>query len=272
MKKLVVVSIALFFVSLSLNISYANVLVEDVDVATDVGSLPNTVQVETGMGQSGNYVLIACSTFSNGANDFTPLTPGMWSLLDSGHCDAGSTCIQGIWGNFTDNPNNEDITCSSTQGTSTFVAGSFRYSGVDSDDPIIDVECDAGTSLTPTAPSIFAEGGSQVVRLYTWVRLEQMEMVETNSDTTGSFTGGRNSGEGNITIRGRSSLTSATGPTGTAVLDSLPGVVSDWRACTLAIRMQPRVVPTLSEWGIGAFVILLGAASLWALRRRSTVA
>lgn len=270
MKRLTVISTALLFVSLSLNISHANVLVEDVDVASDVGSLPNTVQIGTGEGQRGNYVLIACSTLSDGSNDFVPLTPGTWTLLDSGHCDAGASCIQGIWGSFTDNPNDEQITCSSTQGTSVFVAGSFRYSGADADSPIIDVGCSTGTSLTPTAPSIIAEAGSQVVRFYTWVRLEQMQMVEANSSETRSFFASRNSAEGNITIRGSTSLTQTSGPTGTATPTTVaPSVVSDWRACTLAIRMQPAAIPALSEWGIGAFVLLLGAASLLALRRRS---
>ena len=57
------------------------------------------------------------------------------------------------------------------------------------------------------------------------------------------------------------------GPTGDITL--LPSLNLDWRACTIALRMEPTNIPTLSEWGLGIFAALTGIAAVGVLRRRA---
>ncbi len=45
-----------------------------------------------------------------------------------------------------------------------------------------------------------------------------------------------------------------------------------WRACTIAIRMAPRSVPTMSEWGLVGFAAFAGIAGFWFIRRRQLAA
>ncbi len=181
-----VLVLSLFLVS---SVSQADVVIEDIESNIRFSSeMPfNNGIVETGSGSPGDYELIACGVVDpNESNNFSAPTPGNWNELDTGQCGGSFSCIGGIWGRFTNNPDSEDINCNWTELNFVFAAGSMRFSGVDGDNPIIDVACDTGTGTsTATAPSINTEAGSFVVRIYTFNPLtipDLMPSTYTNLD------------------------------------------------------------------------------------------
>ena len=273
--------IALFLLIISFE-TQANVLVDDADSASLVvqALAIMSADVPTGSGLVGDYQLIACGVTTDNGNTFTadPM-PGTWMELDTGACDGNGNCIQGIWGRFTDNPASEDIACSWAFPSQVFVGGSFRYNEVDPIDPIIAVACDfgegQGSNVMAIAPSIETVAGSQVARIYTYRNFSGTPTGDSNinDDTTGSFIANALADTiTNVNMQGETELVLVDGPTGTASIDA--GEVAEWRACTIALRMvaDPRMVPTMSEWGLISFAAFAGIAGFWFIRRRQLAA
>jgi len=261
--------------------AHADVLVDDSGSNDVSGGGFMTATVPTGSGQIGDYQLIACGVFTDNGNTFSDPTPGTWNELDNGICnDPNGNCFQGIWGRFSENPASEDITCSWNNPTSNFVAGSFRYNQVDTVDPIIAVACDSGAgqgaNVMATAPSVETVAGSQVARIYTFRNFnigETSGNTNSNTDTTGTFESISAPGTSESTVqRGDTELFLVGGPTGTASVDA--GEVAQWRACTIALRMEivERNVPTISQWGLIGLAAFVGIAGFWFLRRRQVTA
>ena len=216
----------------------------------DAASPFTTATIATGIGVAGDFQLIVCSVNGDG-NIFSAPTPGTWTQHDNASCDVGFSseeCSQGIWSRFTTNPNSEDITCGWTDGTINFTGGSFRYSGVDTVNPVIDVSCSSGFSSEAIAPDIITEAGSQVVRVFTTTYMDFVPppfagntnaitdyfLAETFADFTtalGTFA--------------ETNLFPTSGSTGEAIFQI--GVnEAAWRACTIAIRMAGPTQETLT--------------------------
>ncbi len=269
--------ISLLFISFE---AHSNVLVEDSQGNSNIVNNSRNVTsgtIETGNGEAGNYVVIACANdFFNGLV-FDPPTPLNWTQLDQGEC-SGPLCSHGIWGGFVDDPNSETITCSWSPETVLFVAGSMRYTGVDPINPIIDVACDTGTGETATAPSVVTGPGSQVLRVFTsGIPLgtstgQTPNDIAARAELNGSFlrTAGSSEFSRLLAIQGISEFNAAGGPTGVFNSQQAPG--TNWRACTIALRMNPTAVPTMSEWGLIGFAAFAGIAGFWFLRRRQATA
>lgn len=272
--------LSLFIISTAV---HANVIVVDSE-ATNIEGPPafSDENVPTGSGQAGDYVIIACGVTSENPNSFDAPFPGVWTELDDGECDSpAGNCFQGIWGRFVDNPASEDITCEWNFGSSVFVSGSFRYIEVDPIDPIIDVACDSGqefgANVMATAPSINTEAGSQVVRVFTFRNLNSLGSGNLSSILGNGFGGSFIADStlnmtNNVHMRATTDLVFADGPTGTASIET--GLDTEWRACTIALRMlsNERAVPTMSEWGLIGFAAFAGIAGVWYLRRRQATA
>jgi hypothetical protein len=121
---------------------------------------------------------------------------------------------------------------------------------------------------------------SQVARIYTGRRIVEVipgNIVETLFER--DFEGVAVSDDNTIFIKGETEFAVNSGSTGEATLDlSMIGLLpivdfrpADWRARTIGIRMQPKAIPTLSEWGFLAFAAALGLAGIFVLRRRQAV-
>jgi len=209
-----------------------------------------TATVQTGLGAEGDFQVIVCSVNGNG-NIFSSPTPGTWTEHNNGSCGLGvgsEACSQGIWSRFTTNPLSEDITCTWADDTINFTGGSFRYSGVDNINPIIDFSCDSGFGSEAIAPDIMTEAGSQVVRIFTTTFMDFVPpplSVNTNAvtdsflaETFADFTTA-------LGTFAETTLFPDAGPTGEAFF--LIGVdEAVWRACTIAIRMAGPMQETLT--------------------------
>lgn len=278
MKKLIVLPVFVLFALVAL--SDANAVVEVVDGSANAfSSFPEfssgTIATggETGDDEAGDYVLIACATTGFGANSFLPPAPGDWTELDTGQC-GGAGCVHGIWGSFTDTAAVEDITCSWNVPQLVFAAGSFRYRGVDVDNPIIDVACQSGTGTEAVAPSIISEPRSQVIRLATY-SIEEFNPFIAEEDpcffgpgqfSFAEFTACADFKNLNVTTTAFTITGFEGGPTGEASLELFGE--ADWRACTIGIRMEATTIPTLNEWGFIAVAAFMGIAGIWFLRRK----
>ena len=269
MDKLKVITFTALCFFMTATVSGAAVLIEDIGTGSGASLNPFNSDITTmASGEAGNYVLLVCSTTADGPNSFLEPSPGDWTLLHEGVCPTG-ICIQGIWGRFVDAPDGVDTTCSWTQGRFAFSGGTIRYSGVDPENPIINIACSTGTSDPAVAPSIFTEAGSQVARFVT------SSLVEDNNDQVdieqSEFTGfGVNAtgGDGiNVRTQARSRLFFDTGPTGVELFNITFGE-SHWTACTIGLRMAVTPIPTMSEWGFMAVAAFMGAAGVWYLRKR----
>ncbi len=277
--------LSLFLVT---SVSQADVVFEDIQSDIRFSSeMPfNSGVVETGSGNAGDYVILGCGVVDpNEANSFSaPTGSGTWDELDTGQCGGSFSCIGGVWGRFVDTPNSENVNCNWSELNFVFAGGSMRFSGVDGDNPIIDVACATGTGTgTATAPSINTEAGSYVVRIYTFNPLTIPGGISpntfTNTDTnmgpiqydslalnTFQFVGSD----------GTTEFFANAGPTGTDELLFTEAPIS-WRACTIGLRMgtPPPVVsavPTMSEWGLIGFAAFAGIAGFWFIRRRQVAA
>ncbi len=172
--------------------SQANVLVNDAGSNAGLGAPFTSSVVPTGSGQVGDYELISCSIlpFEEG-NMYSDPTPGTWDTLNTGISGRGEVAL-GIWGRFTDNAASEDISCNWNIVSDVFTTGSFRYLFVDRDNPIIAVACNSGESETAVAPSVIAEPGSQVVRIFaTLTEIEEPPFfghMSSNDEVSGSST------------------------------------------------------------------------------------
>lgn len=267
-----------FFIS---STSQATVVIEDADANfASFTELPFTgADISTGSGNVGDYELIACAIAPQQVMiSFNDPTPGIWTQLDSGGCGLDFLCQHAIWGRFTDTADSELISCNWDNTVFVFAAGSFRYSQVDKNDPIIGVSCAVGPGPglpdIPTAPSIETEAGSQIARIYTY-RFPQgfdNDASAINNEISGAFNAFASAFRTlNVNMSGETRLQETAGPTGEAELPLGQGIDS-WRACTIAIRMTPTLVPTMSEWGLISFAAFAGIAGLWYLRRRQATA
>jgi len=281
--------IPIFVISLFLlsSISQADVALEDLRGNIRFSSeVPfNTAVVETGNGNIGDFEIIACAVVDpNEANNFTAPS-GTWVPLDTGQCGGSNTCIGGIWSRFETIEGSQDISCNWTENNFVFGGGSIRLSGVDGENPIIDIACDTGAGGDMAlAPSINTEAGSAVVRIFTFRPLtvpnfEPFVYVNTDPliDNIRYEAFSLNSFQ-SIVSDGLVEFSEFGGPTGTRdILYSEGGPIS-WRACTIAIRMgtppPPEVaeVPAMSEWGLIAFAALTGIAGFWFIRKRQITA
>ena len=262
--------------------SWANVIVDDADsnaVSDDVFTFSSEI-VPTGSGMVGDYELIACGVtpLSQDIPTFSDPSPGEWTELDSGACgfQFPEVCIHGIWGRFTDTEISSQITCSWSDPSFVFAAGSFRYNEVDTEDPIIAVACQNGAGeggdIVATAPSVLTIAGSQVARIFTYRNLSTFttDDFNSNNDIMGSFTSIAGVTSINVTMQGTTELFEQGGPTGEESI-IVGQELASWRACTIALRMavpEPRPIPTMSEWGFMAVAAFMGAAGVWYLRRR----
>ena len=269
--RFIAVTISLLF--LSVTASHAVVQLVDTESSGARIDVDNNITqgvIATGSGFPGDFELLMCSTISDGDNTFLDPVPDSWSTIDEGECGGNGQCIQGIYGRFDDSPDSTDITCSWTDPTDVFAAGTFRYRGVDEDNPVIAVACNTGgPNELITAPSVITEPRSAVIAVFTLgLNIEQNPVVEPDQILEGVVVAvaiNTQTGEF-IELFGESFASLEGGPTGDFIAGSVP---TDWRACTIALRMAPANIPTLSEWGLGVFAVLFGIAAVWALRRRT---
>jgi len=219
--------------------------------------------------------------------------------LDTENCGGSGNCKEGIWGGFTNKPASEMLTCSTTGTTLIFPIAALRYSNVNTINPVIGIQCSEANSLLATAPSIMTEAGPQVVRIFTSFTFSEDETNNINvSPHTADFSI-ETSLEGiQIASIGSSTFFYMAGATGTADQAYIGLSPRNWRACTIALRMEPAPptdppptyppptdvpttdppptiippplntsIPTLSQWGhlgIAIFAVLIG---IWFLRR-----
>ena len=274
-----VLVLTLVFISFE---AQSNVLIEDTrDNSVGVSNQPNVSSgtIETGNGEQGNYVIIACANDNEIGLNFGSPVPPSWTELDDGSCIGleSSFCAHSIWGSFVDDADSQTITCTWNPATVLFVAGSIRYTDVDPIDPIIDVQCRSGFGTTATFPSINTEAGSQVLAVLT-AGASTRNMLDTTitsrAEPSGGFIAAAVSNEffKVLSMLGRSQLFPIGGPTGD--VDFNITQPAGWRACTIGIRMAPveRNVPTMSEWGLISFAAFAGIAGVWYLRRRQAIA
>ena len=283
MKKLLIIPILLFFALES----QADVFNVDSAVTAEGDSTDTSIQIatggETGNDREGDYNLIMCSTGAFDDNSLFSPSPGEWTEIDNGNCADGSlggdsqSCVLGVWGMFSDTDEVEDITCSWSERQFTSVAGSFRYRNVDINNPIIGSECQSGFGTIATAPSIESEEGAQVVRIAAFTFVEGISCPGQVTQNNGSsIEACSNEDVVNISLDAETIFDAAGGATGVAEIPLLNGfdTPANWRACTVALRMNPetRPIPTLSEWGFVAVAAFMGAAGVWYLRRKQTQA
>jgi hypothetical protein len=252
------------------------------------------LNVASGAGQAGNYLLLTCGAFKNPpANAFNPPAPAIFTELDTENCGNSNTCMEGIWGGFTNNLASENLTCNTIGASLLFTAATLRYSNVNTMNPVIGIQCSEGNGLLATAPSIMTEAGSQVVRIFTsFAFTENLTNNITVNPQTASFSSEATVDGAQVSSIGSSTFFNSAGPTGTAD-QAYVGSFRDWRACTIALRMEPAPptmppptlppptdppptiipppsstsIPTLSQWGhlsIAIFAVLIG---VWFLRR-----
>ncbi len=237
-------------------------------------------------GPPGSFEMLVCATSSTGGNTFLGPIPDSLDTISIASCQPSpqGTCVVGIWGQNTSSPDYREGLCRWTDPTTVFVAGVFRWTGVDPDEPITDIQCNTGIGQIATAPSIDVEEGSGVVRVYTFGVSFSEEFITANEVLQGSIfafalSENNNSLQG-VFLREFASVAEESGPTEPFAVNLAeeigePEAEAPWRACTIGLRaggLSARPIPTMSEWGMGVFVILTAAASIWAIRRRTRTA
>ena len=273
MDRIKLFSIATLLFLLSSGYSGAVVLIESADGDPQAQSNPefSSATLQTGQGSAGNFAIITCATTAFGPNQFLDPAPGEWTSLSQEFC-AGNNCIQGIWTSFLDTPDSEEITCAWTDPQNVFAGTAIRYTGVDTENPIIDIACSEGSGDTAVAPSILTETKSQVLRIFSGSAVSGNDadeaIVNNRAVENDEFGAGASVGvDLQIETQGESNLAFFSGLTGTAEHTFFE--TDHWVACTIGIRMQPtEPIPTMSEWGFVAIAVFMGAAGVWYLRRR----
>jgi len=237
-------------------------------------------------GPPGSFEMLVCATSSTGGNTFLDPVPDSLGAIGNASCQPSpqGTCVAGVWGQNTSSPDSREGLCRWTDPTTVYVAGVFRWIGVDPDEPITDMQCNTGIGQIAIAPSIDAEEGSGVVRVFTFGVSFSEQIITANEVFQGSifaFALSENiSGLQGVFLREFASVAEESGPTepfSVNLADEIgePEAEAPWRACTIGLRadaLSARPIPTMSEWGMGVFVILTAAASIWALRRRTGTA
>jgi len=239
--------------------------------------------IDTPPGSRSDFEIIACTTSSTGANFFLDPTPARFSLLSSESCGSSQqapigTCALGIWDRQVQSQASDQNFCNWNDPTEVFAGASFRWAGVDPDNPIVDLECETGAGAVAMAPSADAEEGSEVLRVFNFGVNFDQEMFDSTQVENGVVKVLEIVQQGPlfqaVLLKALSFPNAAAGPTGTLDLN-LPAEVNDptatalWRACTITLMPEPHNIPTLSEWGLGVFAALTGIAAVWALRRRA---
>ncbi len=236
-------------------------------------------------GPPGSFELLVCATSSTGSNTFLDPVPDSLATISIASCQPSpqGTCVAGIWGQNTSSPDYREGLCSWTDPTTVYVAGVFRWTGVDPNEPVTGIDCNTGIGQIATAPSINVEEGSGVVRVYTFGVSFTDQFITANEVLQGSISAlalseNRDSFQG-VFLREFASVAEESGPTGPFAVNLAeeigePEAEAPWRACTIGLsaRSIARPIPTMSEWGMGVFVILTAAASIWAIRRRTRTA
>jgi len=242
-KRLIFVSIVLLTLFLIPTTSKSDVLIENGGINRFAAAgIPGTMQlnVMSGGGQAGDYILLTCASFKNPpVGTFNPPDPAIFTELDANSCGSSNICIEGIWGGFTNNPGSENLACNTTGASLLLTAGTLRYSNVDPMNPIIGIACNEGNGLLATAPSIMTEAGSQVVRIFNSFAFteEFSNSIMTNAQTA-NFTSESTVDGAQVSSIGTSAFFASAGATGTAD-QTYVGSARDWRACTIALRMEP---------------------------------
>lgn len=282
-----------FFICVTYATSQANVLLEDIE-ANNRFSTSETFSngtISTGSGNaSGDYVLFTCVTEDpNNVNSFFPPAPGSWTEVDTEKCFGPSSCISGIWGGFVDSAGSSDVTCSWGPGASfVFAAGSFRYEGVDGDNPIIGFSCFSSTTETGNIvnfPQIVTEAGSQVVYILNRSNISFPGGSPTiitgfNPPGGGVFFADAFNTFTHVATQGETRFYEEGGLTDPFTIEITDGT-AEYRVCTIALRMGGNTpppppdaaqVPTLNEWGLIAMAGILGIVGFMVIRRRTATA
>jgi len=272
LKKVRIISLTTCLFLLSVTVSKAVVQLvdtESTDFRTDIDNNITSGLITTGSGSPGDFEVLMCSTSSNGSNSFLNPTPGDWLTIDSGKCGGQGQCILGIYGRFDEFSDSSDISCNWTNPTNVFAAGLFRYNGVDNNNPVIDVACNTGGfGNILTAPSIITEPGSVVIRVFLNGTTE-FQAFQSNTLPHGFFlaVGISNQTGEFVEEMGISDTFLDGGATGT--IDFFQNTFN-WRACTIALRMAPANIPTLSEGGLFVFTLLMAVSAAWFIKKRNT--
>jgi hypothetical protein len=265
------IAVTIFLCLLSAAASHAAVTLESTDVDGTNDLNDNEGPISVGPGKTGDFEVFICTTFSDGNNFFNE-PPAGFESLDAGECGGPGQCILGIFTGFAQSSDPSDVLCSWVDITQVYGGGSFRYSGVDRVNPVIDIACESGAGGTAVAPSVITEPDSAVIRVAAFgSQLAVGSVVQPDQVLEGSFSSTQIGDTGQaIEVRGLSFSYEEGGPTGSLDIPFLflPGS-SGWRACTIAIRTAPRNIPTLSEWGMiaaAAGLMVLGIS--FAVRRK----
>src|SRR5690606_13523355 len=107
-------------------------------------------------GPQGSFELLVCATSSTGGNTFFDPIPDSLGTISVASCQPSpqGTCVAGIWGQNTSSPDYREGVCIWTDPATVYVAGVFRWTGVDPNEPITGIDCNTGIGQIATAPSI----------------------------------------------------------------------------------------------------------------------
>ncbi len=113
-KILIYLPILLLTVFLNTDISKSDVLIEKGVIGRFAAAvIPGIMSLDviSGAGQSGDYILLTCGSFKNPpVGTFNTPDPAIFTELDTNSCGSSNICIEGIWGGFTNNPGSEILT------------------------------------------------------------------------------------------------------------------------------------------------------------------
>ncbi len=165
MNKVKFLLLTAFFISIPLTSSKALIEFQNVTSVEVASGIPFTqATVESPNGLVGDFEVLACANIDEGVLDFNPATPG-WTEQNQGKCEI-ATCVMSINTKFSNSTGGELNTCSWDVPSPLFAGGILRYSGVDPNNPIIDLQCNADVGITATAPSVITEDNSVVLRFF----------------------------------------------------------------------------------------------------------
>jgi len=131
-----------FLIVLSATVSNATIIFqgeESASVSSGVAFTQATVQSPNGL--VGDFEVLACANIDDGVLDFNVATPG-WTEENQGKCGIAE-CVMSIDSKFSNSTGGELNTCSWNVVSPLFAGGILRYSGVDTNNPIIDLQCNA---------------------------------------------------------------------------------------------------------------------------------
>lgn len=252
-----------FFIFIPLTSSKALIEFQDqtsVEVDSEIPFTQATVESPNGL--VGDFEILTCANIDEGVLVFNVATPG-WTEQNQGKCGIES-CVMSINTKFSDSTGGDLNTCSWNALSTLFAGGILRYSGVDPENPIIDLQCSADVGLTATAPSIITEDNSVVLRFF----ISNASIDPILIFTLGLITPEASDMFNLIALTALGQVFVDGGPTGT--LDAGLSNTAPWRACTMALRMEGAAaeVPTINEWGLIAMAGVLGIIALLAINRK----